>query len=166
MMNDVTARFALPYILPGQAQKEFYHNEALARIDIACHPSVEGEPLATPPQTPALGQTWIVAAGGLGQWNGRDGSLASWTQGGWRFLQPVEGMTAWNRVAGYWLHWRADGWSSGELPASGFFVAGKKVVGERQPEVPSPSGGTTIDQEARAAIIALTAALKSHGLID
>ena len=166
MMNDVTARFALPYILPGQAQKEFYHNEALARIDIACHPSVEGEPLATPPQTPALGQTWIVAAGGLGQWNGRDGSLASWTQGGWRFLQPVEGMTAWNRVAGYWLHWRADGWSSGELPASGVFVAGKKVVGERQPEVPSPSGGTTIDQEARAAIIALTAALKSHGLID
>jgi hypothetical protein len=45
-------------------------------------------------------------------------------------------------------------------------VGGLKVVGERQPAVPSPSGGTVIDEEARAAIASLTAALKSHGLID
>jgi hypothetical protein len=45
-------------------------------------------------------------------------------------------------------------------------VNGKKVVGERQPAVPSPSGGTIIDAEARAAIAAITAALKSHGLTE
>ncbi|HEX8534220.1 MAG TPA: DUF2793 domain-containing protein [Allosphingosinicella sp.] len=165
-MNDTTARLALPFILPGQAQKEFYHNEALTRLDIACHPSVEGAPLATPPLTPSLGQSWIVASGGVGHWTGMDGALASWTEGGWRFLQPVDGMLAWNKSTGCWVHWRNDGWSDGELPAAALVVAGKKVVGERQPEVPTPSGGTTIDGEARAAIIALTAALKSHGLID
>jgi hypothetical protein len=32
--------------------------------------------------------------------------------------------------------------------------------------VPSPSGGTIIDAEARLAVDALIAALMSHGLID
>jgi hypothetical protein len=45
-------------------------------------------------------------------------------------------------------------------------VNGVKVVGERAPGVTSPSGGTIIDVEARAAINALTAALMSHGLIE
>jgi hypothetical protein len=58
------------------------------------------------------------------------------------------------------------GWSGGDVVAANLSVGGKKVVGERQPPVPSPSGGTIIDAEARAAIINLTAALKSHGLID
>lgn len=165
-MNDVTPRLALPFILPGQAQKEFHHNEALTRIDVASHPAVQEQPLVAPPQSPSPGQSWIVAEDGVGEWSGKDGMLASWTEGGWRFLQPLEGMMVWNRGAGYWLHWRAGGWSAGELPASSIFIGGKKVVGERQAEVPSPSGGTTIDEEARTAIVAVTAALKSHGLID
>ena len=39
-------------------------------------------------------------------------------------------------------------------------------VGARLPAVASPSGGTTIDTEARAAIAALIATLKSHGLTE
>jgi hypothetical protein len=53
-----------------------------------------------------------------------------------------------------------------ELACSGIVVGGERVVGARQPAVPSPSGGTVIDVEARAALAALTAALMSHGLID
>lgn len=34
-MTDTSARFALPLILPGQAQKEIFHNEALALLDAA-----------------------------------------------------------------------------------------------------------------------------------
>lgn len=165
-MSDATARLALPFILPGQAQKEFYHNESLVRIDIALHAAVEGAPLDNPPNTPALGQTWLVAAGAGGAWSGKDGALASWTQGGWRFIEPIPGMLAWNKAADHWLHWRQGAWSGGELSAAAYFVSGKKVVGDRQAAVPSPSGGTIIDEEARSAIVALTAALKSHGLIE
>ncbi|MET1113243.1 MAG: DUF2793 domain-containing protein, partial [Allosphingosinicella sp.] len=65
-MADTTPRFALPFILPGQAQKELFHNEALVRIDLALHPAVEGPPASAPPPAPAAGECWIVApaAGG------------------------------------------------------------------------------------------------------
>lgn len=165
-MSDATARLALPFILAGQAQKEFYHNEALARIDMALHAAVEGHSVGEPPESPLLGQSWIVAAAATGPWSGRDGALACWTDGGWRFVDPVPGMLVWNKPESHWLHWNAGHWSAGELHMTAVFVGGRKVVGERQPAVPSPSGGTVIDGEARAAIAAVTAALKSHGLIE
>jgi hypothetical protein len=165
-MGETTARLALPFIMPGQAQKELYHNEALTRIDLALHAAIEGPPLATPPAASHNGQSWIVGAGATGAWSGKDGSLACWTEGGWRFIAPVPGMCVWNKAESYRVHWTGSDWSKGELPVTSLVVAGQKVVGERQPSVPSPSGGTTIDEEARNAIAAITAALKSHGLTD
>jgi hypothetical protein len=165
-MADMTPRFALPFILPGQAQKELFHNEALARIDLALHPAVEGAPVAEPPAGPADGQCWIVAAPGTGDWEGRDGLLAMWTEGGWRFVAPAAGTIAWNKAASLPLLWDGSSWRDGALLCAGLVVNGVQVVGGRQPSVPSPSGGTIIDEEARAAINGLTAALMSHGLIE
>ena len=165
-MTETSARHGLPFILPGQAQKEAFHNEALAAMDALLHPAVEGPPTASVPADPEPGQCWIVAAGAGGDWAGEADAIAVWTDGGWRFCAPQPGMTAWDKVTGYWLHWTGSAWSAGELVASEIRVAGQKVVGSRQPEVPSPSGGTTIDAEARAAIDALIATLKTHGLVD
>ncbi|HEU0100552.1 MAG TPA: DUF2793 domain-containing protein [Allosphingosinicella sp.] len=165
-MTDSTPRFALPFILPGQAQKEHFHNEALVRIDAALHPAVEGPPASLPPTTPAAGQCWIVAPSATGDWVGRDDMLAMWTESGWRFLAPAPGTIVWDKDAGLPLLFDGTGWRQGELPCAGLFVGGVQVVGERQPAVPSPSGGTIIDAEARAAINALTEALMSHGLIE
>ena len=165
-MADSTPRFALPFILPGQAQKELFHNEALARIDLALHPAVEGAPAATPPADREQGRCWIVGAGATGEWSGRDGMLAMWSEGGWRFVAPLPGTSAWDKAAGVPLLWDGGQWRAGELVCSGLVVGGEQVVGSRQAGVPSPSGGTIIDAEARAAIAAITAALMSHGLIE
>lgn len=165
-MTEASARFAFPFILPGQAQKELFHNEALAAVDALLHAAVEGAPAASAPAAPLAGQSWIVAPGAAGAWTGRDHALASWTAGGWRFAAPLAGMLAWNKAGGHWLHWNGSGWSSGEIPATKLVVGGRQVVGERQPAVPSPSGGTIIDEEARAAVQAVIVALRSHGLID
>ncbi len=165
-MSDATTRLALPFIQPGQAQKELFHNEALARIDLALHAAVEGAALAAPPADPAEGQCWIVAGGATGAWTGMDGSIAGWTSGGWRFLAPVPGLAVWNKVSGLRIQWLGNAWNKGEVAGASILVGGKKVVGERQPAVPSPSGGTVIDQEARAAIAAIIATLKSHGLTE
>lgn len=160
-----TARFALPLIAPGQAQKEVYHNEALAAIDAALHACVEEAPRVDPPVEPEEGESWIVADDATGAWAGQSDSLATWTAGGWRFTAPVAGMAAWDRAAGHWRHWSDTAWVAG-WPVAALTIGGEQVVGPRQPDIPSPSGGTTIDAEARAAIGLLIVTLKSHGLID
>jgi hypothetical protein len=165
-MTETSARFALPLILPGQAQKEAFHNEALTRLDAALHACVGEGPLADPPADPEAGQSWLVGAAATGAWAGREGALANWTAGGWRFVSPVPGMLVWNIELGCWLHWSGSAWSDGSLPAAALVIGGEQVVGPRLPDVPSPSGGTTIDAEARAAVDAIVATLKSHGLIE
>ena len=166
-MSEASARHALPYILPGQGQKELYHNEALARIDIALGAAVEGPPHAVPPASPDAGQCWIVASSGAtGAWAGKGDLLAGWTDGGWRFVAPQPGLQVWVKTLALWFHWNGSAWSPGDLPAASIRINGQQVLGARQPGVPSPSGGTVIDAEGRAAIAALTAALMSHGLIE
>ena len=65
---DQTARFALPYLAPGQMQKEFYHNEALQKIDTLLCPVVEGNASPTPPSDPAVGTCYLIASGATGAW--------------------------------------------------------------------------------------------------
>jgi len=164
-MSERSVRFALPFIMPGQAQKEAYHNEALAAIDGLLHPAVEGI-ASEPPANPAEGSCWIVGAEASGAWAGQDGRIALFSAGGWRFLAPVTGMSAWDESAGHARRWTGSGWSDGNLPVASLTIGGQQVVGARLPAVASPSGGTTIDAEARSAVAALIVALKSHGLTD
>jgi hypothetical protein len=164
-MTEATPRFALPFILPGQAQKELFHNEALTRIDVGLHPVAE-EALAAPPAAPTEGQCWLVETGATGAWGGKDDQIAMWTGSGWRFLAPTEAMSVWIRQLGYPVRWDGGGWGGGEIACTGIRIGGQQIVGERQPAVASPSGGTIIDQEARAGLDAIIAALMSHGLID
>lgn len=165
-MTERSARFALPLLQPGQAQKEVFHNEALTAVDLLLEAAVEGPPSAAPPATPEIGQCWIVAAGASGAWTGHEDRIAGWTAGGWRFLEPQPGTRVWDKAAGVWLYWNGSQWSDGSLPAAALVIAGRQVVGFRQPAVPSPSGGTTIDTEARAAVSSIIVALRTHGLID
>lgn len=122
-MTETSARFALPFILPGQAQKEMFHNEALAAIDCALHPCVE-DIADDPPPTPATGQSWIVGAGAGGGWAGRQDAIASWTSGGWRFTAPLPGMTAWDKAAILWRYWTGTAWSDGAIPAASIRIDG------------------------------------------
>lgn len=50
--------------------------------------------------------------------------------------------------------------------SSHYEVAGTQVVGAQQAAIPDAAGGTTVDTEARAALNALLAELRTHGLID
>jgi hypothetical protein len=165
-MSERTPRLGLPYILPGQAQKELFHNEALALIDVALNAAVEGDPVTEPPPSPSEGQCWAVDAGASGSFGGKAGGLAMWTASGWRFSAPNAGTNVWNKASGYPMRWDGSAWTGGELAGSAFYVNGVKVVGEQRPAPPSPSGGTIIDTEARSSLNALIATLKSHGLIS
>lgn len=77
IFQSVTPRHGLPNLYSGQSQKEFFVNEAHARIDCLLHPAIELE-TSTPPTAPQEGQTWLVGAEAENEWEGQEGNLASW----------------------------------------------------------------------------------------
>lgn len=164
-MSDISDRLALPLIAPGQAQKEMTHNEALARLDIMVQPVVQAVAPPTVPATPALGQCWIVGVGAAGAWAGRDGALAAWTAGGWRFVAAFEGMTAWSIADAMVVMRRGAAWIIGEINARQIRIDDVRVLTVRQPAIATPAGGTVVDGESRAAITDILAVLRTHGLI-
>lgn len=146
-------------------QKEWFHNEALQRVDTLLCPVVEGPPLAQPPANPIAGQCFLVAGAATGAWAGNDGALAAFTDAGWRFVAPIEGLRVLDRPSGEtWLR-RNGSWEIGIVRALEVRIGGQTILRDRQAAIPSPAGGTTVDAECRSAVAALLAALQAHGLI-
>ena len=142
--TTTTGRFNLPLLFAAQAQKEVYVNEALAIVDSLLHCAIEGI-AATPPTTPVSGSNWLVATGGSGVWAGQDGQIASYQEGNWIFIAPRDGVSVLNRATGQQIHYYG-GWQTPAIPAA-------------------PTGGTTVDTQARAAITSLIAALQTAGVL-
>ncbi|HEY0269455.1 MAG TPA: DUF2793 domain-containing protein [Sphingomonas sp.] len=165
-MSDTTPRLALPLLAPGQAQKEMFHNEALARIDAALHAVAQALGDDDPPAAPVSGQCWITGGAPTGAWAGQAGVLAAWTDGGWRFVAPMPGMIAWLAGAGVYARFDGAAWRIGELVADTLVIGGQQVVAARQPAIAAPAAGTTVDTESRAALTAILMALRTHGLIE
>lgn len=135
---SVSTKLALPFLYPAQAQKEFFLNEALARLDAAVHPAVSGES-ATPPTSPARGECWLVSADATGVFKGHDGEIAFHDGDQWSFIKPSAGMTMYDRSANL-LRSFSTRWS---IP----------VI------ITAPTDGEVVDTEARATIVALLQAL-------
>lgn len=154
MLDQTTPCLALPLLQPGQAQKELYHNEALALLDLLV-PGAARAIAAAPPATPRPGDAWIVGSAASGAWTGQEGRIAGWTGGGWRFIAPREGLALWLSEPGLPARYRAGVWTTGAGAA----------LGAPRPPITPPSGGATIDGEARATLAALIAALAALGII-
>lgn len=164
MTASSTPRLELPLLEPGQAQKEMTHNEALTRLDIATQACVLGE-TSLPSPAPEPGQCWLVGNAPQGAWTGKTGAIAAWTEGGWRFIAPREGMRIWIAAEQCFALFSAGQWDHGRTYGR-LFIEGRQLVGPRQPNVAEPMGGATVDAEARAAITAVLQTLRRHGLIE
>ncbi len=140
-----TPRLGLPLIEPGQAQKEWFHNESLLLLDAAVQASVTAVGTDAPPAAALPGECWVIGAAPTESWSGHAHALAMRCDGGWRFLPAAEGMAVWDRATGCaWRH-RAGMWLRGNAIAP-------------------PSGGATVDQEARRTLAAVIELLRGHGL--
>lgn len=142
--DSTSPRFALPLLFAAQAQKEAFVNEALSRADAILHCAIEGE-AATPPASPVDGQAWLIAASPTGAWTGQAGKIACRQAGNWLFITPRDGMRLLDRSTGQDRRYSG----SWQIPA--------------RPAV--PTGGATIDAEARSAIINLFNVLTVAGII-
>ena len=162
---SATYRLALPHILPGQAQKELFHNEALQALDLIVAAAVEGPPRSAPPAAPPIGSCYIIGASPSGAWAGHAGCLAGMTAAGWRFVVPIEGFAAFVRSSGLTAMYRAGGWETGTIRAERVEIGGQQVLGAQSSAISAPTSGSVIDVEARAVVTAILSALRLHGLI-
>ena len=160
-----TSRLGLPFIEPGQAQKEVFHNEALRLIDVAVAAAVESVGSNAPPASPVDGQCFIIGTAPTGAWAGHASAIAGYSAGGWRFVAPVAGMRALDKVSGQTASYDAAAWVVGTVKGAKLELAGSQVVGARGTAVANPTGGANVDAEARAAIVAILDRMRSHGLI-
>ena len=129
----------------GQAQKEFTVNEALLHADLAIQCVVEGE-RNDPPAAPAAGEAWLIGSAPSGAFVGHAAAIAGWSAAGWRFIEATTGLRIFDKSVGCFRHF--DGaWRSPAAPAA-------------------PSGGTTIDAEARAVLVNILETLADAGIIS
>jgi hypothetical protein len=144
LYDSATPRFGIPLLFAGQAQKEAYVNEAHALTDALLHCVIEGQS-SSPPMSPVDGQAWLVGPSASGEWAGREGELACRQSGNWLFATPGTGMRVFDRSVGQDRRF-VDDWIASVAPVE-------------------PSGGTTVDAEARAAIHEIVEALRTAGII-
>lgn len=165
-MTETTPRFGLPLLVPGQAQKEMFHNEAISALECLAQPVAQTLGDAAPPGSPLPGQSWIVGPDPSDAWAGHPLSLAIWTAGGWRFVDPQPGMCLWIAHSRLWAQYIDGAWVSGAIQAVSLSIGGHQVVGSAQPAIADAVGGATIDAEARACLNGMLDALRTHGLIQ
>ena len=140
-----TARCKIPLLAAGQAHKELFHNEALSRIDLLLHPTVQA--IETDPAivVPDAGQSWLVGPGATGEWLDQDDKIAGWTGNGWLFISPLPLMRIYVESIDSFAVYRGA-WHLSDA------VAG-------------PAGGSVIDIEARVAIDSILVALAGQGIL-
>ncbi|MCC5989160.1 MAG: DUF2793 domain-containing protein [Pararhodobacter sp.] len=119
-MSDQSARLALPFIQPSQAQKHVTHNEALQILDLLVQLVVETFDATTPPSLPEEGQVWALGAAPGNEWAGQAAMLAAWVQGGWVFIAPQPGWRAWGREEEALRIWTGTQWEAPEAAAPDF----------------------------------------------
>lgn len=144
VFTSTSPRFDLPFLFAGQSQKEVTVNEALLRSDILLHPVVEGT-VSSPPASPSVGQCWIVGSSAADAFAGRESAIAGWTEGGWRMIAPRRGMRVYDIAHGGFRLF-TDTWTNTMAPGV-------------------PTGGTTIDVQARATLNSLIELLKTAGVL-
>ncbi len=142
--ESTTPRFGLPLLYAGQAQKEVFVNESLSIADALLHCAIESE-TPTPPVAPADGMAWLVATGATGIWTGKAGMLACRQGGQWLYDAPRDGMRLVNKASAQDIRRFAGAWLAPNVPSA-------------------PTGGGTIDAEARSAITGLIQKLRDAGI--
>ena len=144
-LPSATARFSLPLLFPGQAQREFAVNEAFARCDILLHATVSEE-ISTPPADAADGEAWLVGAAATGDFADRDGMIAARCFGQWMFIAPHDGMRLFDRS------------TRREFLFSGGWL--------RPQVIDAPTSGAVVDAEARITIGAILDVLRNNGIVE
>jgi Protein of unknown function (DUF2793) len=132
-------RLTMPYIVTGQAQKEITHNDALNDLDSLAQISVINRTTATPPTTPAEGDSYIIAASPTGAWAGNANAVASYYSG-WRIKPAKTGWLAYVQAESIFYIFDGTAWNvfKGVVPLGSAAAPSYSFVGDSDTGIYSP----------------------------
>ncbi len=124
-----TSKLSISLLEAAQSQKHITVNEALIRLDAACSLSVDDWNVILPPSSATEGQAFIIGTLPSGEWTGRDNQVAIWSNGGWIYLVPKAGWSAWNTMSGFELKFDGVVWQANAttISESGATTLGRVV---------------------------------------
>jgi hypothetical protein len=161
----ITERAETSILRDPYSKKPYVYFYATILLDAVINGCCSGAPADVPPQAPEPGMSYICGAAPTAAWAGHAGRLACWTGGGWRFVDPFDGLEIVDRTNGRTWRFMTGQWSSGILQATEVRINGVKVLGGQLPPIANSSGGPNVDAEARSVLGQVLQALRSHGLI-
>lgn len=164
-----TAQLDLPLLMPAQAQKHVTVNEALARLDAIAQLRIVSSTILDPPVSVADGASYLIPSGAAGSWQGQQGNIAVWSNGGWIFVRPKVGWRAWDEGRAGHVSFDGTNWIG---DAVSFAIGGagtrQRVIAFDHPIVPGASNTTSAAIPDRALVIGVTgrvvAAITGSGL--
>ncbi|MBN2327417.1 MAG: DUF2793 domain-containing protein [Candidatus Omnitrophica bacterium] len=108
-----TPRIGLREMMVGAANPDIIFNEAMYKIDALIFPMLSAYPASTDPSTytPEEGDLYIVPAGAVGDWEGRDNNLAVYQNYAWEFITPKPGYSV-MKSDGTPVFWGGASWST------------------------------------------------------
>lgn len=111
----------MPFILPSQAQKHVTHNEALQILDSTVQLVLEAAAHTVPPLSPVSGSAYGIGSGASDEWAGRDGQIAVWQDGAWRYILPRQGWSAFLKPASRTVVFDGADWVASALNSAQSF---------------------------------------------
>ncbi len=130
-----TRTFHLPLLQASQAQKHVTVNEALVRLDGLAQITLQSRGLSTPPASSSDGDCYALPMGCSEDWEGQDGLLALASNGGWIFVAPMNGWSAWLVDEHSRATYLQGSWQSGVLAAAPNGAAARFDVLEVEHEI-------------------------------
>ena len=135
-----TPKLGMTTLVEGQTNSEATVNTAIQDLDVLLPLRIEDNDIPAPPGSPTNGHAYYIAAGTSpsGDWSGKAGKIAVYNSG-WRFFDPVGGMTAFIHDEGELVYWHSQAsewvpvhprWSTSEHFTGRYGEGGVAAVGK------------------------------------
>ena len=108
----------------GCAGRSIILHGALRLVDVALAAAVDGIGGNSPPASPADGQCFILGAAPTGAWAGHALAIAGYGAGGWRFVEAVAGLTAFDKASGQVAVFDGTAWTLGTVKGAKLMIGG------------------------------------------
>jgi hypothetical protein len=152
-----TPNLGLPLVQPAQAQKHVTVTEAFVRLDAVSRLTLASRGVALPPPAVVDGVCYAVPAGAVNAWSGRDGQIAVGSNGGWDFITPRAGWSAFVLDEGQTALFDGTAWRGGQVTMTARGAGlGLRVIEFDHSVTPGPQSLTPLVIPPNAVVFGVT----------